>query len=440
MKKVDKGGITYGKSHDEGGIPVKNAGTGQMLEVEGGEGIVNKRSMASDKKVKMNGKEMTICEAVSQLNQMEGGVKFSCDDVEHRQFIEQMDRGGELERGVRTEKEHIDTLIKLYENRLNVNEAVTSIAKEHIAENPNYYSDLQKMEEAKVESVTMPTINMVDMMFDLQAKRVADKASVSSLETADSKVEDFREYEDGGMFGRTCGCKNHKRKYLDGGMFDSGFGSLDNFIGQAAKKEESKKDAEYSLEVIDKARKLLDKDYLQMILSSSMSPKYKIYFQHLKKLNLYQEGWRFKFGQSREWAGLCAYKGLVFDKSKTLYLSINFVKHDENWLENEKDTILHEMAHAIVDEYMITKVIDFLAVDPAHKVNEGHGEAWAQVCSAINPEGNCDRFYTNAKLKDSFLPYMYECGFCNTKKYSRNRNFTNICFKCMKPVIVIKND
>jgi hypothetical protein len=368
---------------------------------------------------------------------MEGGVKFSCDDVEHRQFIEQMELGGELERGMRTEKEHIETLRKLYENRITPNEAVEEVAKEHITENPNYYSDLQKIEGSKVESIPMPT---TDMIFDFQAKRIADRAKVSSYKIGDSKVEDIREFEDGGMLGRTCGCKNHKRRYDDGGMFDSGFGSLDNFIGQNIKRDESSKDAEYSLDVIDKARKILDKDYLPMILSSSMSDKYKIYFQHLKKLNLYQEGWRFKFGQSREWAGLCAYNGLVFDKSKTLYLSINFVKHDANWLENEKDTILHEMAHAIVDEYMITKVVDFIAVDPAHKVNEGHGEAWEAVCKAINPDGNCGRFYGNAKLKDSFQPYMYECGFCGTKKYSRNRNFTNVCFKCMKPVIVTKND
>ena len=87
--------------------------------------------MASDKKVKMNGKEMTICEAVSQLNQMEGGVKFSCDDVSHRQFIEEMALGGELERGIRTEKEHIQTLRKLYEKRITPNKAVKEIAEEH---------------------------------------------------------------------------------------------------------------------------------------------------------------------------------------------------------------------------------------------------------------------------------------------------------------------
>ena len=123
MKRIKRGGITYGKSHAEGGIPVKNQSTGDMLEVEGGEGIVNKRSMASDKMVKLNGKDMTICEAVSQLNQLEGGVQFSCDDVSDRQFIEAMAKGGELERGTRTEKEHIQVLKDLYAKRINPKES-----------------------------------------------------------------------------------------------------------------------------------------------------------------------------------------------------------------------------------------------------------------------------------------------------------------------------
>jgi len=146
MKKIKRGGITYGKSHAEGGIPVKNQSTGDMLEVEGGEGIVNKRSMASDKKVKLNGKEMTICEAVSQLNQLEGGVQFSCDDVEDRQFIEAMARGGELERGVRTEQEHIQVLKDLYAKRITPKQASKRIAKDHLKEDSRYYSKLAKME------------------------------------------------------------------------------------------------------------------------------------------------------------------------------------------------------------------------------------------------------------------------------------------------------
>ena len=146
MKKIKRGGITYGKSHAEGGIPVKNQSTGDMLEVEGGEGIVNKRSMASKSKVKLNGKDMSICEAVSQLNQMEGGVQFSCEDVSDRQFIKAMAKGGELDRGTRTEKEHIQVLKDLYEKRITPKQASERIAKDHLKEDSQYYSKLARME------------------------------------------------------------------------------------------------------------------------------------------------------------------------------------------------------------------------------------------------------------------------------------------------------
>jgi hypothetical protein len=146
MKRIKRGGITYGKSHAEGGIPVKNQSTGDMLEVEGGEGIVNKRSMASKSKVTLNGKEMNICQAVSELNQMEGGVKFSCEDVNDRQFIKAMAKGGELDRGTRTEQEHIQVLKDLYAKRITPKQASERIAKDHLKEDSRYYSKLAKME------------------------------------------------------------------------------------------------------------------------------------------------------------------------------------------------------------------------------------------------------------------------------------------------------
>jgi hypothetical protein len=146
MKKIKRGGITYGKSHAEGGIPVKNQSTGDMLEVEGGEGIVNKRSMASKSRVKLNGKDMSICEAVSQLNQMEGGVQFSCEDVSDRQFLRAMAKGGELDRGTRTEQEHIQVLKDLYAKRITPKQASERIAKDHLKEDSRYYSKLAKME------------------------------------------------------------------------------------------------------------------------------------------------------------------------------------------------------------------------------------------------------------------------------------------------------
>jgi len=85
-KKFSKGGLAYGNSHDKGGMPMKVKSTGQNIEIEGGEGVINKRSMQMTKKVEFEGKQMTPCEVISKINQMGGGVKFDCSDV--KQIIE----------------------------------------------------------------------------------------------------------------------------------------------------------------------------------------------------------------------------------------------------------------------------------------------------------------------------------------------------------------
>lgn len=81
MHKYGKGGLAYGNSHDNGGIKASVASTGQSIEYEGGEGVINKRSMQIEKTYDFNGKKLTPCEIVSQINQMGGGVKFKCEDV-----------------------------------------------------------------------------------------------------------------------------------------------------------------------------------------------------------------------------------------------------------------------------------------------------------------------------------------------------------------------
>ena len=77
------GGLAYGNSHDKGGMPLTVKSTGQNIEIEGGEGVVNKRSMQSSKKIDFQGQKMTPCEAVSKINEMGGGVKFKCADVKN---------------------------------------------------------------------------------------------------------------------------------------------------------------------------------------------------------------------------------------------------------------------------------------------------------------------------------------------------------------------
>ena len=82
-----KGGITEGKSHKEGGIPMEVKSTGQKVELEGGEGVINKRNMASDKKFDFQGKEMTTCEIASEINSANGnGVQIDCDNVTGKKY------------------------------------------------------------------------------------------------------------------------------------------------------------------------------------------------------------------------------------------------------------------------------------------------------------------------------------------------------------------
>ena len=90
-----KSGITKGKSHKEGGIPMTVKSTGQKIEVEGGEGIVNKYAMSNTDTFQFEGKEKTSCEIISDLNQKKGdGVSFECDTVENKKY--KFKKGGKL--------------------------------------------------------------------------------------------------------------------------------------------------------------------------------------------------------------------------------------------------------------------------------------------------------------------------------------------------------
>ena len=86
-KKLAKGGITKGKSHKEGGIPMVVKSTGQNVELEGGEGVVNKTNMADTKLHDFEGKKMTKCEIASEINSDGGnGVEIDCDGITGKKY------------------------------------------------------------------------------------------------------------------------------------------------------------------------------------------------------------------------------------------------------------------------------------------------------------------------------------------------------------------
>ena len=80
-------GITKGKSHKEGGIPMKVRSTGQEIEMEGGELVTNKTNSADPTKFEFEGKQLTTCEITSILNSRNNnGVKIDCDSIVGKKY------------------------------------------------------------------------------------------------------------------------------------------------------------------------------------------------------------------------------------------------------------------------------------------------------------------------------------------------------------------
>lgn len=74
---VSQGTYLVGPKHSEGGIPVKNKGTGENLEVEGGEVVITAPAVEDpEKRWDVNGKKMTNREMLSAINESGGGVSL----------------------------------------------------------------------------------------------------------------------------------------------------------------------------------------------------------------------------------------------------------------------------------------------------------------------------------------------------------------------------
>jgi len=68
-------------------------------------------------------------------------------DVLDLQSIYRLEKGGELKKGIEVESEHINTAKKLYRREITPEQAAESIAREHIKEDPNYYTKLKQIEK-----------------------------------------------------------------------------------------------------------------------------------------------------------------------------------------------------------------------------------------------------------------------------------------------------
>jgi predicted SprT family Zn-dependent metalloprotease len=124
----------------------------------------------------------------------------------------------------------------------------------------------------------------------------------------------------------------------------------------------------------------------------------------MKEHGLLDLGWRFQFDNAVRRFGVCKYK------AKVIGLSTKLV--DINNEERVKNTILHEIAHAIAG------------------YKAGHGVEWKMVCIRIGAKP--ERCYSTENTNTPQLKYYAKCGACGeTHQKARikvsNRRVSCIC-------------
>jgi 3'-phosphoadenosine 5'-phosphosulfate sulfotransferase (PAPS reductase)/FAD synthetase len=82
------------------------------------------------------------------LNKVDKGWDFMKNliETEIKKKENKLETGGELAKGIKSEREHIGTATKLYKHEITPKQAPESIAKEHLAEDSQYYTKLEEFE------------------------------------------------------------------------------------------------------------------------------------------------------------------------------------------------------------------------------------------------------------------------------------------------------
>jgi hypothetical protein len=152
----DGGGIAFeggGKVEDEIGKSkdVVKQGAGNPIEYSGGEVILTRGAVSSDKKYDYNGKQMTTREIASEMNVEAGGVAFSkggdvkesdcgCTDNKKDGGVtkDEFDKI-RLKMGVAKERhDHYDTLSKLNSGTITIEQALREIAQKEMKLDSKY--------------------------------------------------------------------------------------------------------------------------------------------------------------------------------------------------------------------------------------------------------------------------------------------------------------
>ena len=121
------------------------------------------------------------------------------------------------------------------------------------------------------------------------------------------------------------------------------------------------------------------------------------------KHNVLQRGWKFQFDNAKRRFGICKYRSKTIGLSRDLTLL--------NKLEEVQDTILHEIAHALVGP------------------NHGHNVVWKEKAYEIGCRPV--RCYSNSNVNTPEAKYEAKCVGCGkTHKKHRKPKRISSCGKC----------
>ena len=113
--------------------------------------------------------------------------------------------------------------------------------------------------------------------------------------------------------------------------------------------------------------------------------------QLMDRHGLFHRGWKYAWNKRLHLLGSCSYKFKVLSFSRPI-----FEANDEAIVT---DTILHEIAHALVGK------------------NNGHGQAWKEACVRI---GAIPKAAVTCPLNPALYKYAAACPHCG-RKYYRHR-------------------
>lgn len=125
---------------------------------------------------------------------------------------------------------------------------------------------------------------------------------------------------------------------------------------------------------------------------------------YMRNSHLFDKGWVYKFNYLKRKLGLC------YHNRKVLEFSLPFV--EVNTLDLMKNTIIHEVSHALVGPY--------------HK----HNHVWKSQCrdlGLMNPTAVC----VDPRLNSPVGPYQFTCN-CRTYYFYRSNTLNKefICRTC----------